>query len=67
MRSLGIYGLAIPSTHDASSLGQIKYGLEIVSVSDLRTVRKLRLASVSEARGLGYAILASKFIVFGSC
>ena len=35
MQGLGIYGPAIPSTHDASSLGQIKHGLEIVHMSGL--------------------------------
>ena len=35
MRGLGLYGPAIPSAHDASSLGQIKHGLEIVHVSGL--------------------------------
>ena len=77
MRGLGIYGPANPSAHDASSLGQIKHGLEIVHVSGLnfacqltsivweassRTIRKLRLALLSEARSLLYAILAPKFI-----
>ena len=35
MWGLGIYGPAIPSTHDATSLGQIKHGLEIAHMSGL--------------------------------
>ena len=35
IRGLGVYGPIIPSTHDASSLGQIKRGLEVVYISGL--------------------------------
>ena len=63
MWGFGISGPVIPSTYDASSLGQIKHGLGVVHVSGLnfacqltskeassRTIRKLRIGLVSEAR-----------------
>ena len=84
MWGLGIYGPAIPSAHDASSLGQTKNGLEFFFMpaaftsrasltrmweASSRTIRKLRLALVSEARSLGYAIVSLKLIAkfLGSC
>ena len=38
---LGINGPANPSTHEASSLGQLKHGLEVVDVSGLNFARQL--------------------------